>query len=663
MSSSFQISPNNKNTIIIGELHVLVLVAGTTDPFNTNYSTGNRAQSFFGTDVGETSFYWGKGSKYLDLNKKFREGINKITGAEGKNAEFILFCHHGWSGDNNIQSREIAGKYLIDRLCTTTNNQPPFYKKYLNKRVHFHFLGHSHGGNVINEMTKRIDELSNKGIWPEKWKVLSIVYLSTPFFSELHQVKVNNNTFHSKFKVSNLYCDFDLTQRVVADFSIHQLMSVTMNINQSRNEVLEIVRPFVPFETYVEFLANDKDALLKIKSLSSDGKHEIDRFQDLLKSAWTNSDFELLKMDFLIIESDANKLNNSLRVFSGAINKLFDFIGDVTDDLNTKREIKLNSEELNVLKNYGYDLSPRLVLSDNLYKEINDLIGLLRDNINGMVTKILSSPDDKLYLIETIDVVIDILPLMIGFLKIDAQTLSQDSENGLLKYIFKIFHEQQSKYDDTYHTPEKQFANTNFKKQIYNTDVTKRDSYYIDALNSGNGKIIENHKNFVQKIMQAEKNYASDQSENNFLDMLFTLLAQKEDVRVFIEMLDKYKHVINTIIYLLENSRNNLTNYILEKIAGKREILNKALKIIKDLVSVIDDYRDILNSRSCGQIEDTNHTPRTVIENGEETKIEFRHGSIEYLMIESHSVSRRVLHKEVLDFLTDQKLFSRIYKQ
>ena len=194
-----------------GALHVLVLVAGTTDPVNSD-DVGTRAHSY--------------DSDYMYWDDDFTKDIQELS---SKYKNLKLFPFHGWTGDNSIKNRETAGSYLVNRFCGAENEKAFYEESYQKKRIHFHLLGHSHGGNVMNEMTKQMDKLGEK--WPEKWKVKSLTYLSTPFFKKIHQLKVTDKTFHKDAEILSLYNDYDLTQRMLADFSMEPLAGAIDSID------------------------------------------------------------------------------------------------------------------------------------------------------------------------------------------------------------------------------------------------------------------------------------------------------------------------------------------------------------------------------------------------------------------------------------------------
>ncbi len=179
-----------------------MFVAGTTDPINT---AGLKHQA--NTDYWRSSKtnFWNKikdlKPQYLDLH------------IEG---DFF-----SWSGDNDTKERNLAADRLLDLFLRV-------YKFWKNQEVHIHLIGHSHGGNVINQFTELIATDSK---YPKPWKVKSITYLSTPFFKKKHQL--NHSKLHKECKIINVHNEYDLTQQLIADFSLVNLEIFLRNFQMS----------------------------------------------------------------------------------------------------------------------------------------------------------------------------------------------------------------------------------------------------------------------------------------------------------------------------------------------------------------------------------------------------------------------------------------------
>lgn len=181
-------SPPHKKGIV----DVVMFVAGTTDPINIATLKHQANTSYWQDGL---QGFWAKtkelAPQFLDLH---------IEGS-----------FFSWSGDNNTDERNKAADRLLDLLMRV-------YPAYKNRETHLHLIGHSHGGNVINQFTNLI--VTDKR-FPQLWKIKSITYLSTPFFKKKHQL--NHTKLHKECKIINVHNEYDLTQRLVADFSLVEI--------------------------------------------------------------------------------------------------------------------------------------------------------------------------------------------------------------------------------------------------------------------------------------------------------------------------------------------------------------------------------------------------------------------------------------------------------
>lgn len=175
--------------------HIIVMLAGTVNPLNIS---SVRAASY-----GDNN-YWQQYPEFIQALRKLTQQFSNVA----------IFDAHGWSGDNTAAKRRIAGAYLAERLCGA-NGKAAYYSGYLKKPVYFHLIGHSHGGNIANEIMRRAAELTE---WPQGWLFASICYLSTPFYPNLHVPA----TVHcaKDFKAISLFNRYDLTQRFAAIVSL-----------------------------------------------------------------------------------------------------------------------------------------------------------------------------------------------------------------------------------------------------------------------------------------------------------------------------------------------------------------------------------------------------------------------------------------------------------
>jgi len=202
---------------------IIMFVAGTTDPGNT-FREKYDANSTYWTDrVTESKKnLWKKIKNFSYPDKQF----NDLHISE----EFF-----SWSGDNNTEERNLASERLFDlimRLYGTASRKEKVH--------HLHLIGHSHGGNVINQFTELITNsemiakskvLKENGIkeFPKLWEIKSITYLSTPFFNNKHQL--NHTKTHKDCKIINVRNKYDITQRFIADFSLHNLEAIVGAFN------------------------------------------------------------------------------------------------------------------------------------------------------------------------------------------------------------------------------------------------------------------------------------------------------------------------------------------------------------------------------------------------------------------------------------------------
>ncbi len=199
---------------------ILVFVPGTTDPVNATP-----------TQHAANKSYWEGGA-----DDHLMEQVNKLK-REYKDLH-IMHEAFSWSGDNSKDERTKAGNRLRELLYAREKNAhqgDALYKGWKDKAVSLHLIGHSHGGNVINEFTKAIKE---HGDFPKHWKIKSITYLSTPFFTKMHQADTSH--FHPKCRIVNVFNKYDLTQRVIADYTMRQLPWMVDDVKNDPNFSLTI---------------------------------------------------------------------------------------------------------------------------------------------------------------------------------------------------------------------------------------------------------------------------------------------------------------------------------------------------------------------------------------------------------------------------------------
>lgn len=203
-------------------LHVFALVPGTTRPVNDLFDFMAEGQSANPSGRG----YWD--AALIDgVERLKKEADEANAGDRGYHSEKDF--DFSWSGDNNQLERVKAGRQLADRFWGT-------YSGWRSKLVYFHLIGHSHGGNVINDFTDSIAGGDPKCRFGDRWFVKSITYLSTPFFQKIEQPK--GARVHGSAAIYNVWNYFDLTQLTIADFSIEQASKGVLG--QLRPRVAEI---------------------------------------------------------------------------------------------------------------------------------------------------------------------------------------------------------------------------------------------------------------------------------------------------------------------------------------------------------------------------------------------------------------------------------------
>lgn len=212
---------------------IVMFVAGTTDPVNTVAENHQANKTYWQGEQGELDNLWRKVKalkpQYLDLH--------------------IEDSFFSWSGDNSNEARTKAAERLLDLFLRV-------YSGWTEKTVFLHLIGHSHGGNVINQFTEII---ANSQDFPEQWSIKSITYLSTPFFQEQHQL--NHTKLHPECKIINVYNEYDITQRFVADFTLKNLESLILNFNPANfNKAIEEIRKtnFSAFDHLTDIVINNK---------------------------------------------------------------------------------------------------------------------------------------------------------------------------------------------------------------------------------------------------------------------------------------------------------------------------------------------------------------------------------------------------------------------
>jgi hypothetical protein len=596
---------------IIQALNIFILVAGTTDPVNTDDTQASRAQSYNAKLEVKSDAKTLK--EFLDLPAYKKEAKNywdetfysQIKALTKKHKNFELFSFHGWTGDNSVENREIAGAYLVNRLCGAKGEKAFYETSFQNRPIHFHLIGHSHGGNVMNEMTKQMDKLGEK--WPKRWKVKSMTYLSTPFFNKIHQVKVTPKTFHEKAEVLSLYNDYDLTQRVVADFSMY-IASGANAVFEKRNK-----QTGRNLQEQIQFVGKSYKAI------------PLNKITDL----------------FLSEEEGIYFYEKAIAFFKSIEKLIDDYLMHILDALNQETEYKLSDYFKEQFPEGSFSYK-RQILDDTAHAELKRMFAEMHrgvETLKGAFEKRKLDVPQHLAIYSRPGIFSDLsagaafFESLHEFLDIDTSTLISQQRNSLWNVLYKVLTRDIEKYDNTYTKPDRQFQSV----KVTNVNISQRDAYdkktrqaegagtFTRALISSQTyglqtqqtedilepKVFsERYYKFVKNLEDTEDTLSVALSQPNLMKLLFSLLAHSP----LHSMIDKWA---GTFFFFSE--------LLLQKNADKS---------LKRLEISVNKLKNIFDNHYAGDLE------------------VFNMGTLNYFMVESHSVSRRVLYKDVAEFLT-----------
>ena len=575
-------------------LNILVLIAGTTDPVNASTAKSKHANSYTKDTSQDLALQNHESYTQVPVNywdKKFKEQIEAF---DDKYVNLVLFSFHGWSGDNSKENREIAGAYLVNRFCGANGEKAYYEETWQNKPIHFHLLGHSHGGNVINEMTKQIEALGSK--WPKEWKIKSLTYLSTPFFKKLHQVKVSEKFFHKDAEVLSLYNDFDMTQRMLADFSMETLSAEFEKLNTSA-----LSKSINIFKTYIETFP-------------------IDNLKDY---GWNKG---YLTMGY---QEGLELYNFTTEKLLQKLKKILAEIINIVNQLSEQKTYEVNHKDLKK----KIDKKHHTIIEPTEAKNLKSFIQTIDKDVDAIIDKLKAVVKDnknastfsKLEYLKTLfaDAEIQLIPNLIEFFNINPATL-QGTGNPLWDILYKILQHNIAYYDNTYTKPNIQFENSFLEDKITNVNVTSEDIYSskIEA---------KNYYEFIKYIEEIEERYEKNKTQFNLLDLLFTLIANDKKAQNILNILSKIIKYINVAEYI-----------------GTGEV-DVRLKLLRNLLTNINS---VFEFRNFGKLEDSTHKlTQQLNEDTNPYNDTLKRGSLMYFLIESHSTSRRRLHPRLKEFL------------
>jgi hypothetical protein len=168
-------------------------------------------------------------------------------------------------------------------------------------------------------------------------------------------------------------------------------------------------------------------------------------------------------------------------------------------------------------------------------------------------------------------------------------------------------------FDDTVIKPDAQF---NGSRTITPLNVTTRDGYHNSAQKA-------NYLKLIAKIEALEKRYAAKSSPDLLLELLLILMVHNPQGRQLATMFSEWAGYVDNAEYAVSGD------------------LDATLKAVR---ATFTNVANALNTRFVGGVEAPTDTTFLVDKRPQL-------GSLPYLLIESHSTSRRVLHPEVKAFL------------
>jgi len=589
-----------------GVLNVLVLIAGTTDPVNATTAKSKHANSYENETSQDLAMQNHESYTQIPVNYWDKDFKTQMEAFDEEYVNLVLFPFHGWTGDNSKENREIAGKYLVNRLCGANGEKPYYGKSYQIKPIYFHLLGHSHGGNVVNEMTKQIEVLGAQ--WPQEWKIKSLIYLSTPFFKTLHQVKVNEKFFHKEAEVLSLYNDFDLTQRMLADFSMETLSAELEKLDTSN-----LAKFIDNFKTYVESFPIDNIV------------GGFSKLQTIISPAWGMYSYNQMSYQEGLEVYNFTTIN-----LLPALKKVLAEVINIIDQLSEQKTYEVNHKDLKkkIDKKQHTIIEP--TEAKNLKSFINaidaDIDKIIRDLKEVVTNNTDQSNFSKLEYLLLVFNENELVRHLEEFLNINPRILYGRS-NSLWNILYKILQHNIAYYDNTYAKPNVQFENSFLKDKITNVNVTSEDIYSSKTE-------AKNYYEFIKYIEEIEERYENNKTQFNLLDLLFTLIANDKKAQELLGTLP------TAITYI------NRAEYI---VTGKLDVKLKLLR------TVLTNINSVFDAKNCGELEDSTHkfTPKQEKDNEDKNPYNdtLKRGSLMYFLIESHSTSRRWLHKEVKEFL------------
>jgi len=547
---------------------LIVLVAGTTDPINSSELRFEAS--------------W----KYWDDNTEFRK---KLAIFSKQYLDLQVFGTVSWSGDNSIYEREEAGKKLA-RLIKDA------YPAWRDTDLSIHFIVHSHGGNVLHEATQVIAKDKN---FPSKWKIKTILYLSTPFFNKLHQL--NKSHFHKNCRIINVYSKYDFTQRVIADFSMIDVTNIISQFTQSCDESKVIKLKGESNSSYNNKINQCHAKAYLKESYDAAKEFDVDFYSSLLVKNWDLDILEARRLWQRGLED---------------ITQVEEFLRNILKKIN-----ELNSKVITHRHPVTRKKFKRKMFTDDAKREADGVllnilrhIGNTKRNLTNRI-RLLNQPNPE-YSRFTFISDLTLNPLieeLILFLQFETTNYS----GPFLDLLDKVLLNQLDFFDNTMDNPKSQLGGHPYD----HIAVDKYDKYH-------GLKASSNYDKFVSKIERWEKEYEKSPDQALRMQFIFKLATATN----YKPMLTGLIETLTTISKLIDN---------LDGRGASPLVINLNL-----LIRMLQQYQQIL----LGFDDNILHAPDI------EANIPFGNvrGDLMYLMKLSHSISRQDIYSEFMDIFKSQ---------
>ncbi|PCK07390.1 MAG: hypothetical protein COA42_14540 [Alteromonadaceae bacterium] len=582
----------NDTTANTEKRNIIILVAGTVDPVSAISNLTTRAASYSGSND-----YWAE-------NPEFTAQLNALS---DESEMLALFPSHGWSGDNTKENREIAGAYLANRLCGS-NGEIAYYSGYRKIPVSFHLIGHSHGGNVINELSKRAAVAAE---WPEQWKIKSITYLSTPFFNDQHQL--DSRALATDCNIINVFNRFDLTQRLIANFTMYDLSAA---IALSKKETPELLKHLQHLGTYPynEIIDRTKAVFEKFSPLS------------------------------FIFNSAKYKYNNEdgHYVFQGVVellDTLSQLISLIKDTAKTLSTTLYTPSDKNVQK--YIPPSTHYFISEDLYDNVATMLDKLTADLNHISQEFSERDAKQDYRITPlISEISPTLNRVIDFMSID----TKEASGSFVDLLYSIIKNQIQNFDNTSADPKAQLPE-HLHEHLHHIDVSENDPYHQQG-------ILANFDALMQQLESIEDDYQASPNQQNLLRMIITLASPQAEVKTYTQTLKKGLDLVGKFIGKGNFSPKRIVLTLITLRGALSPARKTALHLKRLLVSyskLFDEFNiDLLKPEAAAKLQ--TEAPKPNAEEKESSPPPPVGGLMHFSTV-SHSISRQVLGDEAMRLL------------